>query len=163
MLPAIPTRELTPHHVEALLRLESRLSSLLRDLRLYRQELSSTLSDKGVLGSRGLTEYLLLLLRSRAEGEVELERALAKLRLPAHQRSTASSLGLSIRELMSLADQAGYAIPTRAVLAKRLNARAYSWGDVRFEPERGVWRWVGGKAEEEYSTYNAATTRKEHK
>lgn len=142
--------ELGTLHLEALSRLESRLASLLRDLRIYRQELTATVADKGVLGSRGLTEYLLLLLRQKAEGPFSanpelITNILDRLPVPLarHQRSLPSDSGLTIRELMALAEQAGYAVPTRATLAKRLNNRAYSAGDVRFEPERGVWKWTG--------------------
>jgi len=84
-------------------------------MRILRRELSGAASDKGVLGSRGLTEFLLGLIQSREDG-------------------------YSITELLTTAEQTGYAVPTRRTLSKRLGVRAYREGDIRYDHEKEVWK-----------------------
>lgn len=105
-------------HLASLERFERRLELLLRDLRIFRSELEEGVKDRGVLGSRGLTEYIMGLLK-------------------------ASESGYSINHLLITAEEAGYEIPTRRVLSKRLTARAYRVGDIGYDAEREVWFWKG--------------------
>jgi hypothetical protein len=107
-------------HLAALERIERRFELALRDLRIFRRELEAGAADKGVLGSRSLTEYILGLLQ-------------------------VSEAGLSITNLLLTAEQAGYKIPTRRTLSKRLTQRAYRNQDVGFDQEKEVWYWKGAQ------------------
>lgn len=107
-------------HLAELERIERRFELALRDLRIFRRELEQSAADQGVLGSRNLTEYVLGLLQT-------------------------SEAGLSITSLLLNAEQAGYAIPTRRVLSKRLTQRAYRNQDVGFDQEKEVWFWKGAQ------------------
>lgn len=107
--------ELDRLHLAEFEKLERRLELLLRDMRIYRRELEQSAADKGVLGSRSLTEYMLGLLQA--------------------------SDGMSITELLLTAEKAGYAIPTRRIMSKRLGDRAYRVGDIVFDHEKEVWIW----------------------
>lgn len=111
------TVEIDKLHLASLERLERRLELVLRDMRIFRRELEHEQADKGVLGSRTLTEYVLGLLQT--------------------------SEGMTITDLLLSAEKAGYAIPTRRVLSKRLTGRAYRTGDVAFDDGREVWVWKG--------------------
>lgn len=107
--------ELDRLHLTELEKLERRLELVLRDLRIYRRELEQTVADKGILGSRSLTEYVLGLLQK--------------------------SEGMSITDLLLTAEKAGYAIPTRRTMSKRLGDRAYRVGDIVFDHSKDVWKW----------------------
>jgi hypothetical protein len=104
-------------HLAKLELIERRFENLLRDLREFRHELEGASKDKGVLGSRGLTEFVLGLLQTTG--------------------------GQSITSLLKQAEEAGYAVPTRRILSKRLTERAYRVGDIAFNKESGVWVWKG--------------------
>lgn len=91
----------------------------LRQFRQFRQDYRRAQQDKGVLGSRGLTEFVLDLLRHNP------------------------SIGCSTYDMLVLAEQAGYAPPTVQTLNKRLVERRYRLGDVRFDRQRKVWLWDG--------------------
>lgn len=106
--------EIDKLHLAGLERIERRFELALRDLRIFRRELEGSVADKGVLGSRSLTEYILDLLRKTPEG-------------------------MSITNLLLSAEKVGYAIPTRRILSKRLGARAYRVGDIQYDPEKEVW------------------------
>ena|SRR5665213_3924947 len=107
-------------HLAALERIERRFELALRDLRIFRRELEESAADKGILGSRSLTEYVLGLLKT-SEG------------------------GCSITSLLLNAESAGYKIPTRRVLSKRLTTRAYRNQDIGFDQEKEVWYWKGAQ------------------
>lgn len=93
--------------------IERRLETVLRDLRAYRSERERADSDKGVLGGRGLTEFVLtLIIATRA---------------------------ISTRQLLTAANQAGYAIPTVRTMSKRLTERAYRVGDIKFDQRLDGW------------------------
>lgn len=96
--------------------IERRLEAILRDLRIYRGQISLAQQSQGVLGSRGLTEFILDTIAH----------------LPA-------GTGLSARDLLTLAERAGYSIPTTRTLSKRLTERSYRVGDIEFNQNRGGW------------------------
>ena len=100
-------------HLAELERIERRLELCLRDLRLYRRGQMESLGDRGVLGSRTLTEFVLELLRMAARGGVPKP-------------------GFTVQELLRAAEGAGYAIPTSRTLSKRLTTRAYRSGDIEW-------------------------------
>ena len=106
------TVEVDRLHLAAMERMERRMENVLRDMRILRGELEKASQDKGVLGSRSLTEFVIGLLQTRPHG---------------------------LREMMELAEQAGYAVPTRRILSKRLTERKYRVGDIVCEGE--VWSW----------------------
>lgn len=87
---------------------------LLRDLRAYLREQSKESLDKGVLGSRGMTEFCIDTIKQ--------------------------SNGVSVQWLLSQAERAGYAVPTSRTLSKRLTERAYRTGDIAYGKQRG-WYW----------------------
>lgn len=99
-------------HLANLERIERRFENLLRDLRIFRSELESSSRDKGVLGTRSLTEYVLGLI---------------------------SGGPCRLSDMLTLAEQAGYAVPTRRIMSKRLTERAYRVGDIRYDSGQGVW------------------------
>lgn len=100
-------------------RLERRLELLLKDLRIYRQQRIREESSGGVLGSRGLTEYMIDTLRAGA-----------------------GYTGISVRELLIMAEHAGYKVPTLRTMSKRLTERAYRVGDIAWSKEL-EWYWRG--------------------
>jgi hypothetical protein len=106
-------RQLDPQHLTELERIERRLELCLRDLRLYRRGQMESLSDKGVLGSRSLTEFVIEMLQMAA-------------------RCGVPKPGFTVRELLGAAEGAGYAIPTARTLSKRLTTRAYRSGDIEW-------------------------------
>lgn len=97
--------------------LERRFELLLKDLRIYRRQRTQEEKEKGVLGSRGLTEFIVETLRSNS-----------------------TMHGYSIQHLLHLAEQAGYAIPTLRTMSKRLSERSYRVGDMGYDKQRG-WHW----------------------
>ena len=103
-------------HLAKLELIERRFEKALRELREFRHELGQSSQDKGVLGSRGLTEFVINLLRT---GQYKMS------------------------ELLRQAELAGYAVPTRRILSKRLTERAYRVGDIAFDSEGGFWYWKG--------------------
>lgn len=107
-------------HLAKLELIERRFEKVLRDIREFRHELEGSSKDKGVLGSRGLTEFILTQLQKN----------------PDHS-------GHSITELLRQAELAGYAVPTRRILSKRLTERAYRVGDIAFDSDGGFWYWKG--------------------
>ena len=98
-------------------RLERRLELVLRDLRAYRAELQAEAKDGGVLGSRGLTQFLLDMLRQASPG------------------------GLHIAGMLMAAESAGYAIPTARTMSKRLTEHKYRVSDIEWRDN--LWYWKG--------------------
>jgi hypothetical protein len=113
-----PTNPLS--HLE---RIERRLELVLRDLRIFRGELEEKERDKGVLGSRGLTEFILGVLTCPVPTMV----------------GVGSDVGYTIHQLLRAAEQAGYAVPTSRVLSKRLVERSRRVGDIRFDEAAKKW------------------------
>jgi hypothetical protein len=111
-------------HLQELERLERRLELLLRDFRILRRQMIDAAKDKGVLGSRGLTEFIIDLLRAEVTP------------------ITNNICGMSVRDLLYQAEKAGYAVPTIRTMSKRLTERAYRVGDIAWAKERG-WYWKG--------------------
>jgi hypothetical protein len=103
-------------HLQELERLERRLELLLRDFRVLRRQMIDAAKDKGVLGSRGLTEFIIDLLKAEPDQD--------------HQ----------VRDLLYRAEKAGYAIPTVRTMSKRLTERAYRVGDIIWTKQLG-WCW----------------------
>ena len=106
-------------HLAALERLERRLENVLRDMRNYRHELEGASKDKGVLGSRSLTEFVLGLLEVNGE--------------------------MHINVILSEAESTGYKIPTRRIMSKRLTERAWRVGDIQYDALHEKWVWKGKK------------------
>jgi hypothetical protein len=113
-----PTEEATELAREAE-RLVVQFERNLRDLRVLRNRIIADRRDKGVLGSRGLTEFVVEYLKSRPNG------------------------GANIHELLVAAEQAGYAIPIARTLSKRLTLRAYTHGDIAWSKALDGWYWKG--------------------
>jgi hypothetical protein len=101
-------------HLAAFERMERRMENVLRDMRILRHELERASKEHGVLGSRTMTEYVISLLQTAPH---------------------------TITELLEAAEKAGYSIPTRRILSKRLTERKYRVGDLVCEGD--VWRWKG--------------------
>jgi hypothetical protein len=97
--------------------IERKLEALLRDIRIYRKHQQAATKDKGVLGSRGLTEFIIEQLKN----------------VPS---------GFSAHELLTLADRAGYQITTTRTMSKRLTLRSYRHGDIRFNQQHKRWQYV---------------------
>ena len=106
------TVEVDRLHLAAFERMERRIENVLRDMRILRHELAASTKDKGVLGSRNMTEYVISLLQTAPH---------------------------TITELLESAEKAGYAIPTRRILSKRLTERKYRVGDIVCDGE--LWSW----------------------
>jgi hypothetical protein len=113
---SMPVVEPDRLHLASLERIERRFELALRDLRILRREIEHSVSDKGVLGSRSLTEYVLDLIRK-------------------------SEHGISITNILLDAEKVGYKITTRRVMSKRLTERAYRVGDIQYDRENEVWVW----------------------
>ena len=113
---SMPVVEPDRLHLASLERIERRFELALRDLRILRREIEHSVSDKGVLGSRSLTEYVLDLIRK-------------------------SEHGISITNILLDAEKVGYKITTRRVMSKRLTGRAYRVGDIQYDRENEVWVW----------------------
>jgi hypothetical protein len=112
-------------HLAKLELIERRFEKALRELREFRHELEGASKDKGVLGSRGLTEFVI----------AQLQQA------PTLKPDDGG--GWTITSLLHLAETAGYAVPTRRILSKRLTERAYRVGDIAFDSTGGFWYWKG--------------------
>lgn len=97
--------------------LERRFELLLKDLRIYRRQRTQEEKEKGVLGSRGLTEFIVNYLQSLKPIE-----------------------GSSLQHLLHLAERAGYTVPTLRTMSKRLSERSYRVGDIGYDKQRG-WHW----------------------
>jgi hypothetical protein len=136
-------------HLANLERIERRLESCLRDLRQYRAEQQAATTEQGVLGSRGLTQFVIDLLR---QAKMTYDEAWDRC-MPGNI-VVMPSMGMSIREILAAAESAGYAIPTARTLSKRLNMRSYRVGDIAWSrsgndndgptatPNAGFWYWV---------------------
>ena len=130
--PAPPT--LDPLHLSELERIERRLEGCLRDLRAYRASQQRGLTDQGVLGTRGLTQFL-----------IEQLQAV----------SSVGDGGLTVKAMLITAEHAGYAIPTARTLSKRLTERRYRVGDIDWQGpgqdftngSKGYWYWKGTTGE----------------
>lgn len=127
MAPTPVSTSEAPANLEKLRSIERRLESCLKDLRVVRAEIEKDAATKGVLGSRGLTEFV-----------IEQLQATAK----------TTARGLSINDLLSRAERAGYAIPISRTLSKRLSERSYRAHDIIWEGDakgQGIWVWQGSK------------------
>jgi hypothetical protein len=113
-----PTPEAT-ELVREVVRLEAYFERGLRDLRVLRDNLTRSQKDKGVLGSRGLTEFVVEYLKS------------------------VSGLTKDIHQILIAAEAAGYAIPIARTLSKRLTRRAYTHGDIAWSKIVEGWYWKG--------------------
>ena len=111
---------MTDDDLASLERIERRLENCLRDLRIFRADQQKMAQGAGVLGSRGLTQFVLDMLRQTAP------------------------TGIPIAELLLAAEVAGYAIPTARTLSKRLTERAYRVGDVAWHDNFWYWKGTGG-------------------
>lgn len=131
------TSHLDASPVAELERLEARLESVLCDLRNYRRVQQQAATDRGVLGSRGLTQFIIESLYKAATEDTAI---------------TGRDGGFSITALLRLAELAGYAVPTRRILSKRLTERAYRTGDIAWiaggDEGTGLWYWKGKDAED---------------
>jgi hypothetical protein len=106
--------------------LEVRLERVLRDMRAFHSDFLRAERDKGVLGSRGLTEYVMEVLELNSQ---------------------ATRSGYSVHDLLRTAELAGYSVPTVRTLTKRLSDRQYRVGDVRYDKVTG--KWYGVRKERE--------------
>lgn len=118
-------------HLLELQRIEARLESCLVGLRRLRTELQRDAASKGVLGSRGLTQFLIEQL------QVQFHRHLGY-------------LGLTLDVMLARAEAAGYQVPTARTLSKRLTERAYRAGDIKFDPASQTWLWLGDSEEKSH-------------
>lgn len=116
--PASPLAELE--------RLERRIELVLRDLRIYRATQQSAASSRGVLGSRGLTEFIMEMLQQKTGSS----------------NNPTVNIGYPVAVILRAAETAGYAIPTARTLGKRLAERQYRVGDIAWAKDRG-WYWKG--------------------
>jgi hypothetical protein len=98
-------------------RIEHRFETALRELRQYRAFLQRDAADRGILGSRGLTRFCIEQL---------------------------SQQPMSVRELLAVAERAGYQTPTARILSKRLNGHAYRTGMIAWDTGMGKWRAATG-------------------
>jgi hypothetical protein len=115
--PARP--QIDVQHLAELERIERRFELALRDLRLYRAGQIRSLSDRGVLGARDLTAFILELLKMAA-------------------RCGVPKPGFTVQELLRAAEGSGYAVPTARTLSKRLTTRAYRTGDIIWMQNRST-------------------------
>ena len=105
--------EIDSLHLAGFERLERRMENLLRDMRILRHELAKASTEHGVLGSRSMTEFVIGLLKVEPH---------------------------TITELLELSEKAGYAIPTRRILSKRLTERKWRVGDLVCDGEKWSWK-----------------------
>lgn len=137
------------NHVAALERLERRFQEALRDLRALRMELQRDVTSKGVLGSRGLTQFVLEQLQQvKAEHARCRQEADHGARVSQDHRAAVPAAGIAISNLLRLAELAGYEPPTARLLSKRLTERAYRTGDIQFDRAGQQWVWQGTAARE---------------
>lgn len=129
-------------HLAELARIERHLESILRDLRAYRTQQQQASADQGVLGSRGLTQFVLDQLKALAGGEARVQAG-----------DFGTRVGKTVTDLLLAAENAGYAIPTKRTLSKRLVERRYRVGDIDWQDtdsedrNKGYWYWKGTKGD----------------
>lgn len=121
--------------------LEQRLAAVLRDLRLFRQDWQRAQRDKGVLGSRGLSEYVLALLREGADIRHQVTGEMVRV-----------DSGYTVHELLRSAELTGYTVPTANALHQRLRQRHYRVGDVEYVALTKRWRWATEQQRERENT-----------
>lgn len=124
--PARP--QIDVQHISELERIERRFENALRDLRLYRAGQIRSLSDRGVLGARDLTAFI-----------IEILKMAAKYGVP--------KPGHTVQELLRAAEGAGYAVPTARTMSKRLTTRAYRTGDIEWLPDGKTGYWYYNKGD----------------
>lgn len=105
-----------PHDIELL---ERKLEGVLVELRQFRRGMIADTRDKGALGSRGLTQFVVDLLKANTR--------------PAW----------SVEELLLAAERVGYAIPTSRTMSKRLTEWQYRKGQIKWAKELNGWQWQG--------------------
>ena len=103
--------------VHALNHAERQLTEIARSLRQLRAARERELRDRGALGSRGLTQFIL--------GHLELN----------------PERGFRLSELQRAAQLAGYAVPNSVALTKRLSEHRARTGKIGFDRAAG-WYWV---------------------
>lgn len=96
--------------------IERKLTDALTELRSLKVELGNETRDKGVLGSRGLTEFTLGYLKQH------------------------NNQGFSIKDLLKEATKAGYSVPTERALSKRLVEYRIRTGKILVGKD-GRWWW----------------------
>jgi len=114
---------MTPQSDPRVLRLEHvlrQLAAASHELRCLRQELIRDSASRGVLGSRGLTQFILERLAQFPDSCFD------------------------IQVLAQAAADAGYAIPSTRLLTKRLSEHGARTGKIEFSRKCGGWRWTGG-------------------
>jgi|SRR5882762_1272218 len=109
-------------HLQEMQRLERRLELVLKDLRVLRTSLQRDVATQGVLGSRGLTQFIVETLRDSV------------IRHGANH-------GANVPWLLLQAEQAGYAIPLPRTMSKRLTERSYRVRDIAWNKEAECWYW----------------------
>lgn len=127
------------HQLDKMIRRQERI---LQDLRQFRSDLSVTQADRGVLGSRKLTQYVLERLREQRQDHDRLQQKVG-LAINGVSRHSTVPRGLTIRELLVAAETIGYSIPTARALSKRLVERRIRVKDVDWDDEAKVWFWCG--------------------
>lgn len=136
-IPTSTHAALDPIHLAELERIDRRLRLVLYELGNYLHGQKLMARDKGVLGSRGITQFIAELLRAKARESFA---------------PGAAPLGLNLADILAAAERAGYVIPTPGTLSAKLNQRAYRVGDVRWRKTEvtrkrgagvGVWYWCG--------------------
>lgn len=134
-------------HIATLERIERRLETALTDLRVLRTELQRDVTSRGVLGSRGLTQFIIEQLQTAAAEHARCLQASQHVAAGQQQpRMAVPAPGIAINDLLALAERAGYEPPTRRTLSKRLTERNYRVGDIAFDQTAQVWYWQGERA-----------------
>lgn len=107
-------------------RIERRIEMALRDLRIYRKQVEKD-SSKGVLGSRGLTQFVIDMLKATT------------LTIGVNP----SQASMTVASILEKAELAGYSIPTARTMSKRLAERQYRVGDIAWSGYGWHWKGVG--------------------
>lgn len=124
-LPRSPSSTRSSNHIGSPSRahdlelIERRLEAALVDLRQVRRGIIADQRDSGALGSRGLTQFVVDLLKANTQ--------------PAW----------TIQEMLAAAEKAGYAVPTLRTMSKRLTEWQYRKGQIKWQPELSGWTWRG--------------------
>lgn len=108
----------------ALVQIDRKLLDLARDVRNLRISLEQESRDRGVLGSRGLTQFVLEYLQSHA------------------------SYSFTSYQLVQAAQQAGFSAPNSVTLTKRLSEHRRRTGKISIRDHK-YWYWTPGQEEEE--------------
>lgn len=102
--------------VLALNQIDRKLLDLARDVRALRQDIEQEAKDRGVLGSRGLTQFVLEMLKENA------------------------GYSYTTYELCQAAKAAGFATPNTVALTKRLSEHCRRTGKIA--ATNHGWQWI---------------------